>query len=378
LVYAGVYYNNPINKKTRWNCGFNGYYIYKGNESTIYSQDNVVYYPLTSSNNFKQGSQTAYFRIGTTVKKWKFDGGISAQYDEDNVVFKRFTVNSVDTLLNVNKGFLNFLPSATLVYALDSSQEIKFTYSKSVQSPWYSQLCDFIDKTNPFNWSVGNSNLIPAAYNNLYLGYLYTKETWNFNADVFYSITNNSISDLTVPVSDVITIATPENIAHNSSIGIELSSWVSLNKKYDFNFSSSINQTYISSLDQNRNELKESNFGYSFKFNTNIHLSDNTTGTFYVNYFSRVITFQGYNYNYINSSLSVIHKFFNKKLLLTAGVNNILNNLVKRGNYYNYGGIDENTTQFSSNYEPTYFITLQYKFKQGDRETKDADKDAGK
>ena len=89
--------------------------------------------------------------------------------------------------------------------------------------------------------------------------------------------------------------------------------------------------------------LKENNFGYNFKFNTNIHISDKTTGTFYINYFSRVITFEGYNYNYINSSLSLTHKFFNKKLLLTLGVNNILNNLVKRGSYYNYGGIQENT-----------------------------------
>jgi hypothetical protein len=305
------------------------------------------------------------------VKKWKFDGGISAQYDEDNAAFKRYTVNSVDTLLNINKGFLNFLPSATIVYAIDSSQEIKFTYSKSVQSPWYSQLCDFIDKTNPFNWSVGNSRLEPTVFNNLYLGYSYTKETWNVNADVFYSITNDAISYLTVPVSDIITKTSPDNIAHNGSVGIELSSWVSINKKYDFNLSSSINQTYISSMDLNGNELKENNFGYNFKFNTNIHLSDNTTGTFYINYFSRVITFQGYNYNYINSSISLMHKFFNKKLLLTLGINNFLNNLVQRGSYYYYGGIEENTKQLSSTYEPTYFITLQYKFKQGDRETKD-------
>jgi hypothetical protein len=66
-----------------------------------------------------------------------------------------------------------------------------------------------------------------------------------------------------------------------------------------------------------------------------------------------------------------MHKFFNKKLLLTLGINNFLNNLVQRGSYYYYGGIKENTKQLSSTYEPTYFITLQYKFKQGDRETKD-------
>jgi len=374
LVYGGFYYNNPINSKTRWNCGWNGYGVYKGYDSNIYSQGEIVSLPLTSFNDFSQMSQTIYFRIGTTVKKWKFDVGASGQYDKNNVDFTRYKVNSDDTLLRVNKGFFNFLPSATIVFSPDSLQEIKLTYSKSVQSSWYTQLCDFIDKTNPFNWSVGNSLLVPTAYTNFYLGYSYNKETWNINTDVFYSITNNDVSYLTVPVTDVITITTPENIAHNSNIGVEFSSWLSLKQKYDLNFSSAINHTSIRASDLNGADLKRKDFGYNFKFSADIRLSAKTTGTFYINYFSREVTFSGYNFDYFNSSLSLTHKFFANKLLLTLGVNNIFDNLLKHGDYYDYAGIIINSIKKSSSYLPAYFLTLQYKFRQGDRGTKDAGK----
>ena len=58
--------------------------------------------------------------------------------------------------------------------------------------------------------------------------------------------------------------------------------------------------------------------------------------------------------------------------MLTLGVNNIFDDLLKHGNYYNYSGFVQNTIQYSSSYKPTYFITLQYKFRQGDRGTKNS------
>jgi len=370
--WGGLYYNNPINAKTRWNCGWNGWFNISGHTNNIVSQNEIVYYPLTSFTKNTFQTQTAYWRIGTTIKKWKLDAGISAQYDKNVADFTRFDVNSKDTLLKVDNFSLKLLPSATIVFSPDSLEEIKFTYSKSIQSLWYNQLCDFIDKSNLYNWSVGNSKLVPTAYNNFYIGYSYNKEKWNINTDVFYSITNNDISTLTIPVTDVITETIPENIAHNSSIGIELASFVSINKKYDLNFSSSVNHTDISSSDLSGTNLKEKDFGYNFKFNADIHLSEKTTGTFYVNYFSRQIIFTGYNYDYINSSFSVTHKFFANKLMMTLGVNNIFDDLLKHGSYYNYSGIIQNTIQYSSSYKPTYFLTLQYKFRQGDRGTKDS------
>lgn len=374
--YGGLFHNHPINAKTRWNFGWNGWFQLKGHTNDIYSQNEIINYPKTSYTNGTVQRQTASWRIGSTINKWKLDAGISAQYNKNVVEFKRYTEDSLlnvkDTLLKVYQDDLHALPSATIVFSLDSLNEIKFTYSRSIQSVWYNQLCDFIDKQNPRNWSAGNSKLKPTAYNNLFLGYTYNKQKWNFNADIFYSITNNDISYLTIPFNDVISITKPANISHNSSVGIELSSWVSIKEKCDLNFSSTINHTSIETSTLNDNGLKKKDFGFNVKFSSDLFLSQKTTGTFYINYFSREITFEGYKFDYINSSISLTHKFFDNALMLTFGVNNLFDNLIKHGSYYNYSGIIQKTNETSSSYMPNYFITLQYKFRQGDRGTKES------
>jgi ferric enterobactin receptor len=371
-MYGGIFHNHPINAKTRWNFGYNGWFQLKGNTDNTYSQNGVVYLPKSTYTKGTTQSQSASWRIGTTLNKWKLDAGIEAEYDKNAVEFTRYKINLEDTLLMVNKDYFHLLPSTTIVFSPDSVEEIKLTYSRSVQSVWYSQLCDFMDKDSPRNWSTGNSKLQPTSYNNLYLGYAYNKPTWNINADIFYSVTNNDISYLTIPYNDVISINMPANISHNRSIGIELASWVSIKEKCDLNISSSVNNTNIETSTLNDNGLKKKDFGFNVKFNSDVFFSKTTTGTFYINYFSREITFEGYKFDYINSSVSLTHKFFDNKLMLTLGVNNLFDNLVKHGKYYNYSGIVQKTTETSSTYRPTYFITLQYKFRQGDRGTKDS------
>ncbi|MBI5540706.1 MAG: TonB-dependent receptor [Bacteroidia bacterium] len=372
--YGGLFHNHPINAKTRWNFGWNGWFQLRGNTDDVYTQNDVINYPKTSYTDGKVQRQTLSWRIGTTLKKWKFDAGISAQYNKNVAEFTRFKINSEDTLLKVTQDGIHALPSATIVFSADSLNEIKFTYSRSIQSVWYNQLCDFIDKQNPRNWSAGNSELKPTAYNNLFLGYTYNKQKWNFNADIFYSVTNNDVSYLTVPYNDIISITTPANISHNSSLGIELSSWVSIKQKCDLNFSSSIKQTYIETSDLADNGLKKKDFGFNAKFSSDFFFNEKTSATFYINYFSREITFEGYNFDYINSSVSLTRKFFESKFLLTLGVNNVFDDFLKHGRYLNYSGFVQNTIENSSSYKPTYFITLQYKFRQGDRGTKDSGK----
>ena len=373
-IYGGLFYNHPINGKTRWNFSWNSWNQFKGNSDDIYKQNGFIDYSKTGYAKVSIHNQSMGWRIGTTMRKWKVDGGLSGRYNINDVEFTRFDLNSVDTLLEVKKEYLHFLPSATIVYSLDSLNEIKLTYSKSAESVWFSQLCDFIEKQNPRNWSSGNSSLKPTLYNNITLGFTHSKQKWNINADIFFSNTNNEVSYLTIPINDIISITTPANISKKNSLGIDLSSWVSIKEKCDINFSSSINHTLIESSQLADNGLKKKEFGYNMKLSTEIIINQKTSGTFYVNYFSREITFEGYNFDYFNSSVSLTRKFFNDKFLITLGVNNIFDDIIKHGNYSNYSGIIVETITKSSDYYPTYFATLKYIFKQGDRGTKNMGK----
>lgn len=377
-MFYDFYFNKPINLKTRWNVSYEGYYNLKNLEDEKYKLNNVDYLPFNKISNYNTSYNQLSFHLGTVFRKWKFDGGLSLQYYKLIMEYTRYKENNQDTLLKINKDFLSFLPLATISYSLDSMQDLKLTFARTSQVPF--NLCDFIDKQNPRNWTSGNSKLKSVNFNNLYFGYSLNKETWNVSAEAFYSLTNNEIYDVQYPYSAVVILTMPENIAKKSSLGIDLSSWISLKNKYDFNFSSSI---YHSSIDAstliekinemglNENNLTSKDFGYNIKFSTDIKFNLKTSGMFYVNYYSREITFEGYKYGYFNSSINITRKFFNNKLLLTIGINNLLDDIVKHGEYSNYLEIKKTTTEISNTFKRTYFITLLYKFRQGDRDTKD-------
>ena len=92
---------------------------------------------------------------------------------------------------------------------------------------------------------------------------------------------------------------------------------------------------------------------------------------FYVNYYAKELTFDGYKKAWINSSFNVSKKFFNNKLRITVGVNNIFDDLVEHGSYSNNFGITSNTKITGSKYKRIYSFSIQYNFRQGDRGTKD-------
>ncbi|HPG73797.1 MAG TPA: TonB-dependent receptor, partial [Bacteroidales bacterium] len=318
-------------------------------------------------------ANTLYSRYGTTLKKWKIDAGLSLNYNLNDIDYLRYNGQSVDTSFVFNKYYINPSPSATIIYSADSLNDFKISYSHSVQTPYYTQVCDFVNKQNPYSWNVGNPALEPVNYHNFFIGYTLNKNIWNVNIDVFYSLTRNDISYLTLPVTETIWISMPENIGKNTSTGIDVSAYASIKSKIDLNFSSRIYHTNIKADNLSENVDKK-DFGYQLKLGTDIRFNRKTSATVYVNYVSREIRIDGYSFGYFDSSASFTRKFFDNNLMCTIGVSNILNNLTKHGDYTEYAGIIWNTLNSGSKYQPMIFASLQYKFRQGDRGTQNAGK----
>jgi len=375
-----IIYINPINASIQWNAGINSINrLQQLNDNKAY-MNNIVNLPLTTYTEGKTQNHEFFWKIGSTFNKWKLNGGVSLQYNKIDANFTRFLMSNKDTLLFVHKIFFNFLPSVTISFALDSMQELKLTYARTVNAPDYFYLCNFMDKSNPRYWRVGNSSLDPISLHNLYLGYTYSKEKWNLSVETFFSLTNNDIYTVSYPSSSTIWLNIPDNLARKSSIGIDFASWIMLNKAIDFSLSSNLLHTFLdaSSLNKrfqelglNNIDLKKKDFGFSIKCSTNLRFNTTTSGMLYINYFSREITFEGYNFGSISSSISLTKKLFNNKFLLSFGIHNLFDDLIKHGSYSNYAGVTETVIQKSSNYRRNYFISLLYKFKQGDRGTKD-------
>lgn len=375
-------YINVINSHIQWNVGINSYTRFRQIDDDEVYDNGMPDWPLSRYTNGRPQTHTLFWKLGTSIKRWKLSGGLNLQYDKISADYIRYQITNADTVMHFDRTYLHLLPSVTISFMIDSLQNIKLTYTRSITSPNYSyfDLCNFINRSNPRNWSQGNPDLKAISLHNIYLGYTYSKEKFNFSTETFFSLTNNDLFYVNYPYSSTIWLTIPENIARNSSLGVDFDSWVMLNETIDFAVSSSLSHTYINAsslssqlqaLGLSDNNLKKKDFGFNVKFNTNVRLNPSLSGMLYVNYFSREITFEGYSYGYINSSASLTKRCFNDKLLLTVGVNNLFDNFLNHGSYMDYAGVTQTTLQGSSDFKRNYFISLQYKFKQGDRGTKD-------
>jgi hypothetical protein len=378
-LYSGAYYNHPINEKTRWNANYRASLSNSLQNDNEYYQNEILYLPESTKESGISFNQFLSLRLGTKLGKWKFDGGINQQHYHYDFTIHNYNEDWSDTSAHINADFYNILPSATIMFTIDSLQDLKLSYSRTARAPWYSQLNPILFKRNPYSWSQGNPDLKPIVHNNVYLGYSLNKPMWNLSADLFYTQTNNDVAYLQIPISESIHLSTPENYAYNSRLGIDLGGYISIKGKYNFNLSGSFYHSEIDSgnlsetlenLGIEPENMKQKNFGYHIKLSTDISFSKNTSAMLYVNYTSREYSLTGYEFDQISSSINMTQRFFDRRLTLSVGINNLLNDLMPRGSYYDYmnQAYTENIL-YSSQTERMLFLSLRYRFNKGDRET---------
>jgi hypothetical protein len=378
-LYFNFFYNHSLSKTSRWNLSYNLYVNFI--DSLCYKQyiSDELYLPNSQFDTNLEQSHNLSFRIGFQWDKWKIDGGINFTGNFIHGNYLRYTLNEEDTVIPINKPYLKLLPSATIAFSINDFSEIKLSLSETTDFPYFLQLSDYIDKNSLYNWKSGNSNLNPVNFYSAYLSYIFNKEKWNTSVEFFFNYTNNEVENLSIPITSLIFLSRPENIAKKTNIGMDISLWYRINSKLNFSLSSTLFHTYFDTkalantayqYDLTLTDLIRKQFGYSVKYNMEYRIKKFYT-MFYVNYYAKELTFNGYKNAYVNSSLNISKKICNDKLRITFGLNNIFDDLFEHGSYSNDFGAINHTTITGSRYKCTYNISIQYVFNQGDRGTKD-------
>jgi outer membrane receptor protein involved in Fe transport len=96
--------------------------------------------------------------------------------------------------LELNKKENAFLPSANLIYAITNKQNLRISYSKTVNRPEYRELAPFgfYDFTTQY-FTQGNPDLKPQFINSIELDYTYSNKKIMTNPSLYYKQTNNLI-----------------------------------------------------------------------------------------------------------------------------------------------------------------------------------------
>ncbi len=379
-VYSGIYYNHPVSEKTRWNARYRGSLSVTNDDETEHYVNGV---PVLSQYAGKTGYNTNHslsVRLGTRWKKWRFDGGIEQRYKKYHENYDHYTESLEDTAVSVRADYYNVLPSGNLKFTIDSMQDLKISYSRSVKMPYSSYLSGFVSKRNPYSWRTGNPDLDPADYNNVYLGYGFNKPLWNVSADVFFSQTNNEISYISYPMDEIITLSMPENIAYQSRLGIDLSAYAAMFKgKCSLTFSSSFYHSHIDATSLSESmveqgvpveEIVKNNYGYNAKMHASIKIFANTSGSVNIGYNSREVEFDGYDYPDVDAGLSIVQHLFERSLMISISGRNLLGSVMKHGGYSDYAGIETEREVYYSLWDyPVFSFSIRYRFRQGDRQT---------
>lgn len=238
-AYLSCVYNHSINRYTRLNATYNlssSFYDSSSNKHYAFNQLQLYKSQFNLNENYQHNLS---FRIGTQKNKWKLDGGLNISLLNIKGDFLRYMTEASDTLMNLKKTYQRYLPSATISYLINESNEMKLTLARTSNFPYFNQLSDYLDKRNNYMWSSGNSSLIPVDFYSVYFGYSFDKEKLNVSAEYFYNYTDNEVANLKIPVTSLIMLNKPCNVSQVSNTGIDFSSFFRLNKSLNFSISSS-------------------------------------------------------------------------------------------------------------------------------------------
>lgn len=297
-------YTRPITKNQSLEVGLK--YILRQSDSETDRFINDL--PVTDINadfNHKQHIYSGYGGYNIKWTKFSFKTGLRAE----GTSLKVKGDNEFET------NYFNVVPSATMSYQINMSQNIRLGYNMRIQRPgiWY--LNPYINTTDPLNISYGNPDLDAEKSHNITFNYSMFTQKININASVNYTFINNGIEQYTFidPTKPGVTQTTYDNIGKNRNVGLYLyGSW---NPVSTF-------RLYLNGGVDYR-DIKSENWGNNsgFNYRTFAGIQYTLPKDFRINlnsgYFAPQIQLQGKSSAYYYTGISLNKDFLKKKLTVS-------------------------------------------------------------
>lgn len=223
----------------------------------------------------------------------------------------------------VDRKYFNLFPTFFIKQKLSSRQTIGFSYSRRIDRPDYALLNPFIYYIDQYTYTKGNPYLNPQYTHSLELNYILNGK---YSASLNYSRTKDVISPviLTDSVTKVI-YRTNQNLSVNNYYSLYL------NAPVDFTpwWSSSNNFILFYSKYEEPNldgaVLSLGKLAYQASTNQVFKISATSKVELNATYFSPSITGVFLRHAYYGIDFAFNQTFWNKKINVTLGVNDLLN-----------------------------------------------------
>lgn len=156
-------------------------------------------------------NQISYYRGEMNFKWAKKDftltAGVGAQQTQLNGEF-------LLTNTNIDRQFLNWLPTLRMAYDFASTKKLSFSYNTRINEPDIQQLQPIIDNTDPFNIFQGNPELMPEYSHRLATSFFLFDQfsATNFFLSADFTYTRNKIKTAQDVDEQLIRTSMPINV----------------------------------------------------------------------------------------------------------------------------------------------------------------------
>lgn len=256
----------------------------------------------------------ASFRI-VTPKKWSYTLGGRYEYTA-------IDANFVSNKTTFQDQYHILLPNVALSKRFKNNQRVRLSYNQRIQRPNIFFLNPFINSNDPKNLSFGNPYLDPERAHSLELTYsIYTKKGLSMNATLFSRLTNNAIERITTVDTANISYSTYQNIAKNSTYGLNLFGAGRPTKNWQLNGNLSLNYSILNSAALN---ILNRNWNYRLSLNSNVSLPQDYSIQFQGSYQSARIQLQGQSGGFYGYGVAARKEFKKRRSVLTLNAENFL------------------------------------------------------
>ena len=269
---------------------------------------------------FKENIYALYYSLERKFgEKWSAKVGVRYEHADSKG-------KSRNNEAQFNRQFDDFFPTAYIMYQPKEDHSFSLNYSRRIDRPSMWNLNPMLIKSNEYNYTVGNPDLLPSYSTNFELEYAYKDLSVT-------SLFFNSTDDIERRITEVdpetqIRVTKAYNFAKTTSIGISENINVKLAKWWKLN--TAINAYYI----KTEGKIPSMNYDVEgmnadIRFNNNFEL--NQKKTLFANYsYSYRAAGQDsdmdkYN-DYLSHNAGIRALLFEKKLQVSFNVNNIFEN----------------------------------------------------
>jgi len=298
---------------SRWN-NFN-YYFYdldtnsnQWNLNPAFSNDlehqEYIYssYLMYSDSLFKK----VYYKIGARV-----------EYNTSELIQK--SIND-----RVYKEYVFPFPYLLIKYNINKTQNVALSVNRRITRPTYPQINPFINVIDQMTYETGNKNLEPEILDKMEFNYSLIKEKFQFKTNIFYSLTKDfitQVSMLSVPDKLILTYVNGDRqnkIGSDFDITYKLNKYISINPGFSIFYTKSTGQ-------YNEIDLSTNNLAWTGNIKTIIEPEKKTEIQLFINYNSPIELPQFNLSEIFYADIAVKRTFFDNKFSVSLTLTDIFN-----------------------------------------------------